>query len=86
MQQYFEANQVSIKFNLNPLESDAAFNHLGCTIAYNNSNLVALYQNLGKTMRRWGMVLKVLEKTGSAVRARETMYKSVVQTVIFYGS
>ena len=71
---------------MDPLEPLDTFLYLGCTIAYNNSNLVALYQNLGKTMRQWGMVLKVLEKTGSAVRARETMYKSVVQTVIFYGS
>ena len=32
------------------------------------------------------MVLKVLEKVGATVRAREIIYKEVVQTVLLYGS
>ena len=51
---------------------------MGRTIAYSNSNLVDLYHNLWKARRRWGMVLKVLEKTGATVIAREIMYKAVV--------
>ena len=31
------------------------------------------------------MVLMVMDKTGVAVRAMEIMYKTVVQTVVFYG-
>ena len=59
--------------------------YLGRTITYNNINWSALYHNLEKARRRWGMVLRVLEKTGEAVIDREIMYKAVVQTMMLYG-
>ena len=52
--------------------------YLNRTIAYNNDDWEALYQNLGKARRRWGMVLRVLDKTGTSVRARKMIYKAVV--------
>ena len=59
--------------------------YLGRTITYKNINWSALYHNLEKARRRWGMVLRVLEKTGEAVIDREIMYKAVVQTMMLYG-
>ena len=59
--------------------------YLGWTIAYNNRNWVAVYQNLWKNWRRWVMVARVLERTVATVQAREAMYKLVVKLVLFYG-
>ena len=61
---------MSIKVNLEPLESAATFPYLGFTIGYNNSDWVALYHNLFKARRWWGMVLNVLENIGAKVRSR----------------
>ena len=73
---------MSIKVNLDPLDSAVAFTYMGCTITYKNSDCLSLYHNLGKARMRWGMVLKVLEKLGETLVAREMMYKSVMQTVL----
>ena len=43
-----------------------------------------LYRNLGKDHRIWGMVEKVLGKTGKTTKACEMMYTAVVQAVILY--
>ena len=40
---------------------------------------------MSKAQRRWGIVEKMLTKTVETVRAREMMYKEVVQAVILYG-
>ena len=39
-----------------------------------------------KAQRKWGMVAKVMDKTGGMIKAREMMYKAVVQAVRLYGS
>ena len=44
----FEAIQVTIKVNLDLLESSSTFPYLGHNIAHNNSDWVDLYQNLRK--------------------------------------
>ena len=59
-----------------------AFPYLGRKNAYNNSDWTAIYQNLRKSRRRWGMTLKVMDKTGETVRAQGMMYKVVAQSVI----
>ena len=39
-----------------------------------------------KSQRRWGVKVRVLEKTRPTVRARGGMYKAVAQSVLLYGS
>ena len=68
------------------LETTAAFLYFLFTVNFNNSNWVAMYRNLRKSQWRWGVVVKVMLKTGSTVRACEMMYKAVVQKVLLYGS
>ena len=68
------------------MDTKSAFPYLGRTVAYNNSNWEALYQNLRKDQRRWGMLAKVLTKSGAVVWSQEMIYKTVVQTVLPYGS
>ena len=65
----FEASQVSIKVNLDPLETDDTLPYLGCTIKYYKSNWADLYHNLGKVQQRCGKMLKVLAKAGATVQA-----------------
>ena len=77
---------MSIKINLDPLESAAVLTYLGRTIAHKNSDWEDLYHNPGKERRKWGMVSKVLEKMGVAVRDRATMYMLVLQMLMFIGS
>ena len=43
------------------------------TIVYNYSNWVVVYLNLRKVWRRWGMIVRVLERTIAMVRAWGSM-------------
>ena len=45
-----------------------------------------MYQNLRKARRQWGIIERVLEKTGEIMRARGMMYNAVTQSAILYGS
>ena len=59
---------------------------MGRTIAYNNSDWVVVYLNLRKSWRRWGITVRVLERTGAMVQSRGEIYKEMVQSVLLYGS
>ena len=63
-----------------------AFSYLGSKIVYNNSNWAAVYQNVRKSRRRWGMIVRVLENMGETVWSQGVMYKLVAQLVIMYRS
>ena len=53
--------------NANTLPPSEAFPYLVRTITYNNSDLVVVYLNLNKSWRWRGMIVRVLERTGSTV-------------------
>ena len=59
---------------------------MGRTIAYNNSDWAEVYLNIRKAWRWWGMIARVLERTGSTVWERIAMYTTVSQLVLLYGS
>ena len=82
LQHCFEAIQVSISVNADPLDMAMIFSYLVRTVAYKNSDWAALYQNLQRVRRRWEMVGKVVTNTGSTVQARGMMYKAVVKSVL----
>ena len=60
--------------------------YLGRMITYNNREWPAVFQNLKKVRRRWGMILRVLTKTVETVQVHGMMYKTVVQSVLLYYS
>ena len=62
------------------------FLYLGQTITYNNSDWAAVYLNLRKARRRWGIIARVLKSIGETVRSWRAMYKEVTQLVMLYGS
>ena len=45
-----------------------------------------MYRNLRKAQRRWGVISRVLEKTGATVRSWGMIYKAVAQSVLLYSS
>ena len=56
LQHCFEESRFSFQINANTLPPSEAFPYLGWTIAFKNSNLAAVYQNLRKAWRQWGLV------------------------------
>ena len=72
--------------NAEPIEPAHEFPYLELTIAYNNSGWTAVYRNLRKSWRIWGMIQKLQTNIGAMVRARSMLYKAVAQTVLLYGS
>ena len=56
------------------------------TIAYNNSDWTAVFQNLKKAHIRWGMISRVLMKKGETLRPHVIMYKEETQSVLMYVS
>ena len=77
---------VSLQINTEVLPPLEVFPYFGRTIAFTNSNWPVVYQNLRKAQRRWGMIARVLVKTGATVRAHWMMYKAVAQSLILYSS
>ena len=73
LQRCFEASRVLLYINANTLPPSEASPYLGLTITFNNSNWAAVYLNLRKDRMRWGMIARVLERTGATVRARGAM-------------
>ena len=76
---------MEIRVNLNTLDLTTSFPYLDWTFTYNNSDWSKIYSNLHKYQRIWGMVAKVLGKTGALIKARVMMYKEVIKAVIMYG-
>ena len=77
---------ISFQINAEALPPWKPFPYLGRTIAYNNIYWAEVYHKLKKAQRRWGMIARVLEKTGETVQDRGMMYKSVDQLALLYGS
>ena len=86
LQRCFKANHVAIKAKTEPLKEKTVFLYLWRTEMYNNSDRKALYSNLPTFQRIWGMVAKVLVKTGEPIKVYRMIYKMVFQAVLLYGS
>ena len=71
---------------MNRIEAATTLQYLGHTITYNISYWGALYSNLRKSQRIWGVVEKVLGKTGAPIKSCEMMYKAAFHAVFLYDS
>ena len=74
------------QINADTLKPSEEFTYLGRKNAYNKSDWTAVNLNLQKTWRRWGMVARVLERTGATVQTHVEMYKAVAKMLLLYGS
>ena len=70
----FEESRILFYINTETLSLLEEFPYLGHTIAYNTSNWAELYLNLCKARRRWGMIVRVIERTGAIVRDQGEVY------------
>ena len=79
-------SRVLFQINAEALPPSDAFLYLGQKITYYNSDWMAVYQNLRKARRRWGIIARVMAKTVSTVRGQGVMYKVMSQPLLLYGS
>ena len=86
LQQFFESGRVLFHINAEALSPSEAVPYLGRIIVFNKSYWAAVYQNLRKYQNRWGMVARVMERTGAMVESQGAVYKVVAHLVLLYGS
>ena len=86
LQRCIGASRAVIRFNLDPLDTTAAFPYLGCAITFNNIKWVDLYCTLRKAQQWWGILEELLVTEVMNVLAWEIVYKTVVHMVMIYGS
>ena len=60
LQRWFEASRVLFQINADSLPPPDYFPYLGKKIDYNNRYWLAVFQNLNKVWRWWGVILRVL--------------------------
>ena len=63
----FEAGRFLLQINAEDLPPSDYLTYLGRTIAHNNSYWTAIYQNMMKVQRRWGVLTRVLKNTVAMV-------------------
>ena len=68
------------------IESVKVFKYLGRQLSSTDCDWPALYKNLSKARKRWGMVSRVLRREGASPRVSGMFYKAVVQSVLLFGS
>ena len=61
------------------------FKYLGRILLSSNNNWPALEQNLRRSRRKWGRMVKILGREGADRRMPDIFYVALVQTVIFWG-
>ena len=61
---------MAIRVKLNHLKVKTSFPYLIHTGTYNNSDWSSLSSNLYKFQRRWGVVAKVMGKTGALFKSQ----------------
>ena len=68
-----------------PLPRVDTFKYLGRPIASNDDDWPALYRNLTRARRKWGMVRRVLTREGATPAISGMFYKAIVQSILLYG-
>ena len=81
-----DANAVGFTVNGVPLDRVTSFRYLGRELSFNNSDWPALFRQLQKARQRWGLLSRVLEHQGASIRAKGLFYKTIVMSVLLYGS
>jgi len=69
-----------------PLDRVRTFRYLGRVLSDTDSDWPALYHNLAKARKRWGMLSRLLRREGCRPKVAAMFYKATVQAVLLYGS
>lgn len=62
------------------------FQYLGRPLTSTDSDWSAIYSNISKAQKRWGMVARVLTCEGVTPRMSATFYQAIAQSTLLYGS
>jgi len=81
-----QADEVIFHACGSPLDRVGVFKYLGRMLSENDNDWPAVYANLTKARKRWGMVSRVLRRDGLRPKAAAMFYKAVVQAVLLYGA
>ncbi len=68
------------------LEAVADFKYLGRWMSANDSDAMAVTQNLKKARQRWGQLCRLLTRKHANRRVMGLFYKATVQAVLLYGA
>ena len=80
------ANKVTFTVDGNRIENVAEFKYLGRILESNDRDVNAVTSNLRKARQKWGMIGRLLSKKDSNPRTMAIFYKTIVQSVLLYGS
>jgi hypothetical protein len=79
------ASEIVFTIYGKPLPRVDTFKYLGRPIASNDDDWPALYRNIPRARRRWGMVRRVLTREGATPAISGMFYKAIVQSILLYG-
>ena len=69
-----------------PVERVSYFKYLGRILTQDDRDWTAIAANIRKARQRWGMVARILSREGATTKTMGYFYKSIVQSVLLYGS
>jgi hypothetical protein len=69
-----------------PIETVLEFKYLGRVIKNNDDDWSAANQNVKKATTTWGRICKILSKEGANPKVMATVFKTVMQAMLLYGS
>ena len=69
-----------------PLERVRTFKYLGRVLSDTDNDGPAVYKNLAKARKRWGMFSRVLRRENCRPKVAAMFYKATVQAVLLFGS
>jgi hypothetical protein len=87
----FEENQrmaAETVFTANgePIETVKDFKYLGRILSDNDSDEECVERNLKRAKGKWGSICRILSNEGASPKIMGTFYKTIVQSVLLYGS
>jgi hypothetical protein len=77
---------ASFTVNGSPLEAVPSFLYLGRWLSHDDSDWFVVIRNIQKAHTRWGMISRLLSRQGASPRIMSVFYKTIVQSVLLYGS
>ena len=80
------ASEFIFTISGNPIKSTREFKYLGRILNEKDSDQPAIMYNLQRAREKWSRIGRILSKKGASPKAMGTFYKTIVQSVLLYGS
>ena len=80
------ASNFVFTINGTPIKSTTEFKYLGRILNEKDSDQPAIMYNLQRAREKWGRIGRILSNRGANPKVMGTFYKTIVQSVLLYGS